>query len=354
MLTMKKRGAVLAALALVLAMPYSVYAQENEVQQPGPFKSKIIEMLRSDPFSMYWDGTTAADADKKTAKKAAPARSGAAVKKSTAVTKADKEYQAEQLAKVINKIRERFREQEALKQQAFEPEIFVEEDTSLDIWEDNSANENAALYEYSRGESYDVYAAPGFISDVQLKPGEQITGITIGDAISWSVETRLAADKTWHVYIKPLQLGVVTNMIINTDSHYYSLRLIADEDYSPVVSWTYPGEAREEYSPQGISMEVESVQDINFDYRISGKYSWTPESVFDDGFKTYLVLPAGKAARHTPVIFQKRGDVLLNMDYRIVNDTIIIDRVCNEIYMITSNTDRVVIRNEHAVTPWHY
>lgn len=312
MLTMKKRSAIMAALALILVMPYSVQAQENEVQQPGPFKSRIIKMLRSNPFSMYWDGTVGED-----------------VKIS-----ADTELTPQQ--------------------SYFEPEILVEEDTSLDIWEDNSANENAALYEYSRGESYDVYAAPGFISDVQLKPGEQITGITIGDAVSWSVETRLAADKTWHVYIKPLQLGVVTNMIINTDSHYYSLRLIADEDYSPVVSWTYPGEGREEYSQQGISMEVESVQDINFDYRVSGKYSWTPESVFDDGFKTYLVLPKGKAARHTPVIFQKRGDVLLNMDYRIVNDTIIIDRVCNEIYMVTSNTGRVVIKNEHGVSPWHY
>ena len=70
MLTMKKRGAIMAALALVLAMPYSVHAQENEVQQPGPFKSRIIEMLRSDPFSIYWDGTTTADADKKIVKKA--------------------------------------------------------------------------------------------------------------------------------------------------------------------------------------------------------------------------------------------------------------------------------------------
>ena len=354
MLTMKKRGAVLAALALVLAMPYSVNAQENEVQQPGPFKSRIIEMLRSDPFSMYWDGTTAADADKKIVKKAAPARSSTVVKNSTAVKKADKEYQAEQLAKAIFKIREKIREQEALKQQAFEPEIFVEEDTSLDIWEDNSANENAALYEYSHGESYDVYAAPGFISDVQLKPGEQITGITIGDAISWSVETRLAADKTWHVYVKPLQLGVITNMIINTDSHYYSLRLIADSDYSPVVSWTYPGEAREEYNPQGISMEVESVQDINFDYSVSGKESWTPETVFEDGAKTYLILPDGAAARHTPVVFQKRAGLLLNLDYKIVNNTIILDRVCNEIFMATSNSDRVVIKNEHAVMPWNY
>lgn len=332
---MKKRSAIMAALALILVMPYSVQAQENEVQQPGPFKSRIIKMLRSNPFSMYWDGTAVEDVK---------------ISEDTELTpqySATDEKPEDVFTKPVTLI-------ETPQQSYFEPEIFVEEDTSLDIWEDNSANENAVLYEYSRGESYDVYAAPGFISDVQLKPGEQITGITIGDAVSWSVETRLAADKTWHVYIKPLQLGVVTNMIINTDSHYYSLRLIADSDYNPVVSWTYPGEAREEYSPQGISMEVESVQDINFDYRVSGKYSWTPESVFDDGFKTYLVLPEGKAARYTPVIFQKRGDVLLNMDYRIVNDTIILGRVCNEIYMVTSNTERVVIKNEHGVSPWHY
>ena len=101
-------------------------------------------------------------------------------------------------------------------------------------------------------------------------------------------------------------------------------------------------------------MEVESVQDINFDYSVSGKESWTPETVFDDGAKTYLILPDGAAARHTPVVFQKRAGLLLNLDYKIVNNTIILDRVCNEIFMATSNSDRVVIKNEHAVMPWNY
>lgn len=339
MLSRKKRTAVTAALAMLLVMPVTGEAAEK-VQEPGPFKARVIEMLRDNPFSVYWDGTASAPVDISSAD--ISSQSGSVPEHTV-----DAAVPAEEDADF-------WEPAPKIEQENYQPEIIVEEDASLDLFEDNEANENVALYEYTRGESYDVYAAPGFISDVQLKPGEQITGITIGDAISWSVETRLAADNTWHVYVKPLQLGVVTNMIINTDSHYYSLRLIADSDYSPVVSWTYPGEAREEYNPQGISMEVESVQDINFDYNISGKHSWTPETVFDDGNNTYLVLPEGRAARHTPVIFQKRGDLLLNLDYRIVNNTIILDKVCNEIYMATSNSDRVVIKNEHAVMPWNY
>lgn len=339
MITTKKRSAITATLAVLLALPITGEAAES-APQSGPFKARVIEMLRDNPFSEYWDGTASAPVD---------------------ISEDDIAFETESIAGSANAVPsadedlwESALEAKTTPAEIWQPEIVIEEDASLDLFEDNSANENAALYEYKRGASYDVYAAPGFISDVQLKPGEEITGITIGDAISWSVETRLAADKTWHVYVKPLQLGVVTNMIINTDRHYYSLRLIADRDYSPVVSWTYPGEAREEYSPQGIFMEVESVQDINFNYDVTGKYSWTPETVFDDSANTYLILPERAAARHTPVVFQKRGGLLLNLDYRIVNNTIILDRVCDEIYMATSNSDRVVIKNEHAVTPWNY
>lgn len=339
MITTKKRSAITAALAVLIALPVAGEAAES-APQPGPFKARVIEMLRDNPFSEYWDGTASAPVDISNADVTFQTES--ITESADAVPSAD-----EDLWKPAPEVRK-------APADFWQAEIVIEEDTSLDLFEDNSANENAALYEYRRGESYEVYAAPGFISDVQLKPGEEITGITIGDAISWSVETRLAADKTWHVYVKPLQLGVATNMIINTDKHYYSLRLIADSDYSPVVSWTYPGEAREEYNPQGISMEVESVQDINFDYDVTGKYSWTPETVFDDGANTYLVLPEGVATRHTPVVFQKRGGLLLNLDYRIVNNTIILDRVCDEIYLVTSSTDRVVIKNGHAVTPWNY
>lgn len=342
MLSRKKRGAITAALTMLLALPVTG-EEAQSAPQPGPFKARVIEMLKDNPFSVYWDGTATEPVDISSAD--ISSRSGSVPEHTVDVA-----VPAEENAGFW----EPAPSAEAGRTEAWQPEIVIEEDTSLDLFEDNAANENAALYEYTRGTSYDVYAAPGFISDVQLKPGEQITGITIGDAVSWSVETRLAADKTWHVYVKLLQLGVVTNMIINTDSHYYSLRLIADSDYSPVVRWTYPGEAREEYNPQGISMEVESVQDINFDYSVAGDYSWTPETVFDDGAKTYLLMPDGAAARHTPVVFQKRGGLLLNLDYRIVNNTIILDRVCDEIYLVTSNTNHVVIKNEHAVMPWNY
>ena len=203
LLSRKKRSTITVALAVLMALPVTGEAAEN-VPEPGPFKARVIEMLKDNPFSVYWDGTASAPVDISSAD--ITVKSGSIAHNSTdvAVPAEDVDF---------------WEPAPKAEQEVYQPEIVVEEDTTLDLFEDNAANENVALYEYARGESYDVYAAPGFISDVQLKTGEQITGITIGDAISWSVETRLAADKTWHVYVKPLQLGVVTNMIINTDCH---------------------------------------------------------------------------------------------------------------------------------------
>ena len=53
----KRKKAVTAALAVLMALPVSAQAQETDVKTPGPFKARIIEMLRDNPFSMYWDGT---------------------------------------------------------------------------------------------------------------------------------------------------------------------------------------------------------------------------------------------------------------------------------------------------------
>lgn len=234
------------------------------------------------------------------------------------------------------------------------PEIEINEDASLDIYENNEDNADTLLFEYKRGKSYEVYAAPGYLTDVQLQSGESIENISIGDRNSWSVELKQGAG-IWHIYLKPLQQGIATNMIINTDRHNYSLRLIADDDYTPIVSWIYPDEARVERKPGGVPMEVESVDKLNFDYRVSKaeKYPWSPVSVFDDGFKTYLVLKPAAAYKYMPAVFQKRSTgQLLHLDYKIINNTIVIDKVCDELYVCTSNEDHIAIKNFRSESPW--
>ena len=234
--------------------------------------------------------------------------------------------------------------------------VRIEEDESLDYLESNEENSETKLFTYRRGESYEVSSAPGYITDIQLMAGEQLLNITIGDTRSWTIETKaISGQNTWHVYVKPLQFGISTNAIIETDKHTYSLRLVAERDYAPIVSWIYPEEREAVYKPEGVTMEVESVQELNFDYKVSKakKYPWTPETVFDDGFKTYFVLSDEVAMKYTPAVFQKRASgQLIHLDYRVINNMLVVNKVCDEFFLCTNNDDFVNVKNCSADNIW--
>lgn len=234
--------------------------------------------------------------------------------------------------------------------------VRIEEDESLDYLESNEENSETKLFTYRRGESYEVSSAPGYITDIQLMAGEQLLNITIGDTRSWTIETKaISGQNTWHVYVKPLQVGISTNAIIETDKHTYSLRLVAERDYSPIVSWIYPEEREAVYKPEGVTMEVESVQELNFDYKVSKakKYPWAPETVFDDGFKTYFVLSNEAAMKYTPAVFQKRASgQLIHLDYRVINNMLVVNKVCEEFFLCTDNDDFVNVKNCSADNIW--
>lgn len=234
--------------------------------------------------------------------------------------------------------------------------VRIEEDESLDYLESNEENSETKLFTYRRGESYEVSSAPGYITDIQLMAGEQLLNITIGDTRSWTIETKaISGQNTWHVYVKPLQVGISTNAIIETDKHTYSLRLVAERDYAPIVSWIYPEEREAVYKPEGVTMEVESVQELNFDYKVSKdkKYPWAPETVFDDGFKTYFVLSNEAAMKYTPAVFQKRASgQLIHLDYRVINNMLVVNKVCEEFFLCTDNDDFVNVKNCSADNIW--
>lgn len=234
--------------------------------------------------------------------------------------------------------------------------VRIEEDESLDYLESNEENSETKLFTYRRGESYEVSSAPGYITDIQLMAGEQLLNITIGDTRSWTIETKaISGQNKWHVYVKPLQVGISTNAIIETDKHTYSLRLVAEREYAPIVSWIYPEEREAVYKPEGVTMEVESVQELNFDYKVSKakKYPWAPETVFDDGFKTYFVLSNEAAMKYTPAVFQKRASgQLIHLDYRVINNMLVVNKVCEEFFLCTDNDDFVNVKNCSADNIW--
>ena len=217
--------------------------------------------------------------------------------------------------------------------------VEIKENSKLDILVDNTLNIDTQLFTYKRGETNKIYCAPGFITDIQLQPGEEISAAQVGDKTRWNVDIQFSPATGWHLYVKPIQLGVSTNMVITTDKHTYMIELVADPNYTPIVSWFYPGEARAALKEDQV-MTVDNVDQLNFDYVVSKdkKYAWTPKFVFDDGFKTYINIPAGALDKYIPVIFMKlpSGNLIL-LDYTVSNENIVIDKVLKEIVMRVDN-----------------
>ena len=92
------------------------------------------------------------------------------------------------------------------------------------------------VYPFSEGALYQVYAAPGQITDIALEPGEQLVGsgpVAAGDTVRWIVgdtESGTGATKRVHILVKPTRPDLVTNLVINTDRRTYHLSCARRQD----------------------------------------------------------------------------------------------------------------------------
>jgi type IV secretion system protein VirB9 len=103
------------------------------------------------------------------------------------------------------------------------------------------------VYPYTIGALYQVYTAPGQVTDIALQEGEQLVGsgpVAAGDTVRWIVgdtESGIGPTKRVHIEVKPTRPDLVTNLVINTDRRTYHLELRSTEKtYMASVSWQYP------------------------------------------------------------------------------------------------------------------
>ena len=87
------------------------------------------------------------------------------------------------------------------------------------------------VYPYSPGALYQIYAAPGQITDIALEPGEQLVGsgpVAAGDTVRWVIgdtESGSGPTKRIHILVKPTRPSIETNLVINTDRRTYHVEL---------------------------------------------------------------------------------------------------------------------------------
>ncbi|MFZ2098977.1 MAG: TrbG/VirB9 family P-type conjugative transfer protein, partial [Oricola sp.] len=103
------------------------------------------------------------------------------------------------------------------------------------------------IYPWSEGALYQVYAAPGQITNIALEPGETLTGagpIAAGDTARWIIGDTTSgsgATRRVHILVKPTRPDITTNLVVTTDRRTYMIELRAEEEpYMPAVAWAYP------------------------------------------------------------------------------------------------------------------
>ena len=165
------------------------------------------------------------------------------------------------------------------------------------------------IYPWSEGALYQVYAAPGQITNIALEPGERLTGagpIAAGDTARWIIgdtESGSGLSRRVHVLVKPTRPDLATNLVITTDRRLYMLELRSGEKpYMPAVAWAYPRQASAQKPPA--TPVIPAVEARNYRYGLVGDAPpWRPISVYDDGRRVYVEFPRGIIQGEMPPLF---------------------------------------------------
>jgi type IV secretion system protein VirB9 len=200
------------------------------------------------------------------------------------------------------------------------------------------------VYPFAEGALYQVYAAPGQVTDIALQEGEQLVGsgpVAAGDTVRWIIgdtESGTGNAKKVHILVKPTRPDVITNLVINTDRRTYHMELRSTErTYMASVSWIYPQDQlialrrRNALADAAIPVEANlDVDAIRFRYAIEGDNPpWRPLHAFDDGKKVYIEFPRGISQGEMPPLFiiGPEGKTSELVNYRVRGNHMIVDRL---------------------------
>ncbi|WP_319798409.1 P-type conjugative transfer protein TrbG [Nitrobacter sp.] len=198
-------------------------------------------------------------------------------------------------------------------------------------------------YPYADGALYQVYTAPGEVTDIALQDGEQLVGsgpVASGDTVRWIIgdtTSGTGATKRVHILVKPTRPDLLTNLVINTDRRTYHLELRATPaTYMASVSWTYPQDRLIALRSQNASAAAAApvaagidIASLNFRYAVDGDDApWKPLRAFDDGRQVFIEFPAGIAEGAMPPLFvvgPAGGGELVN--YRVQGRYMVVDQL---------------------------
>lgn len=201
-----------------------------------------------------------------------------------------------------------------------------------------------------------VVCRPLRVCVLKLEQGEKIIDPPrCGDTAQWEISPSKPDDsRSPHIYIKPLDSGLTTNLIIVTDRRTYVVALKSRNDkYTPMVSFRYPEKENhhwqihlaeqnrlEEQKQRNNRFKTGNLtfnaEDLDFNYLIKGDAKWKPLRVFNDGVKTYLKMPQIMKMYEAPVLLTVNdGNKEALVNYRLHDDLFIVDQIFDKAVLLS-------------------
>jgi len=213
------------------------------------------------------------------------------------------------------------------------------------------------VFPFSDGVIYQVYTAPGAVTDIALQPAEKLVAVAAGDTVRWVIgdtTSGTGADKRTHILVKPFTSGLATNLVVTTDRRSYHLQLTATSHIAmAALSWTYPADqliALRRAADQAAAAAPVSdglvVDNLHFNYAISGDApAWRPLRAFDDGRQTFVEFPASIAVGDAPPLFVvgPTGEAEL-VNYRLRGRFYVVDRIFDAAELRLGTRKQLIVR----------
>lgn len=203
------------------------------------------------------------------------------------------------------------------------------------------------VYVYGASEP-SVVAVPMLISDIELEAGELVQDILVGDSQRWLVETGASGTvrgTVEHVFVKPIDAGLVTSLVITTNRRVYHIKLISRKSgHTPYISFLYPEQAlaikrqaqkQQEWQIAHVNNTSVDMGGLNFNYKIQGRAAWRPTQVYDNGRQLYIKLSERVSMGEIPVLLVMHGSQETLVNYRYNNHTFEVDGVFDKIVLIS-------------------
>ena len=228
-------------------------------------------------------------------------------------------------------------------------------------YSDNTAN----VYNYNKYKQFEINTKVGYVTDVQLRPGEVVQKIASGNTTQWQVDVDII-DGVQHVYIKPMVSGIRTNMIINTDQRSYRFLVNSTDEMEYVVVFNFAeldreaqlkAEAEELAAQQARLDNLKRLQNTHFNtnYKViktkNVKTVYVPKNIFDDGQKTYIEVSDLALRDNLPLVYSyddwEKGKLQL-VNYRLKNNVIEIDKVVNKMRVMFSQNSYFDVQNKNT------